>query len=332
MPRTLVKDLAPDCDVSSIVVEVLNPDVRKTSRGKDFFEFDGRDDSGKIGFKVWEPTKSPAGYQEADDLKAGCIAQIKVTEVTLFRGAPQVKGFTYQIITEDDPRYKKYVDLVRFGPSPEEVGGLVESTRKMLAQIRHPQLKKMCLAYLDGNEERFRHCPAAPFQEGHHGYEGGFAKHVCAVMDLAHHHAKRIGKKYVSEDVVLAGAFLHDIGKFTAYVEKGLNRTTVGRLLGHIAIALPIVDRLCEEYGVDAETAAMVKHIVVSHHGTREYGSPEKPQTIEAEIVAWADMADSRAEAVRMKLQSGLLPGEFVGNAKYGQYTAYVPPELVEEE
>lgn len=327
--RTAVKDLLPGRDVAKIVVEVLDPNVRQTSQGNDYFQFIGRDDSGSVGVKVWDPVKLPkGGYKEENDLQSGCIAQITVTEVIEYRNAPQIKSFTYKIIPESDPRYNKYASLVKFGPTAEEVDEFMGLVRKMLAKIQHPQLKKMCIAYLDENNERFKQCPASPHKDGHHGYNGGFAKHVCGVMRIAHMHAKLVGEKYASMSVVLAGAFLHDIGKFAAYSEKGMNRTTAGRLLGHIAIGLPLVDRLCESHGVDEETATMVKHIVVSHHARREYGSPEEPQIIEAEIVAWADMADSKVESVRMKLQNGLVPGNFVGNPAYGQHTAYLPPDV----
>jgi len=331
--RTPVKELSPGDDVRTIVVEVLDPSIRKTSAGKDYFQFTGRDDSGSVDFKKWTPTKLPdGGYKEEQELRSGSIVQVKVTEVTEYRGSPQVKGFTYKVVPEDDQRYEKYAAMTKFGPSDKELDGIMGQMREMLSSISHPQLRKMCLAYLDENAARIRQCPAAPHKDGHHGYDGGFAKHVSGVMRLAKTHAEMVGSKFVSMSVVLAGAFLHDVGKFGAYTERGLDRTTAGRLLGHIAIGLPIVDRLCEEHGVDAETATMVKHIVVSHHGRKKYGSPEEPQTIEAEIVAWADMADSRVEGVRMKLQNGLSPGDFVGNPKYGQHTAYVPPEPVEEE
>jgi 3'-5' exoribonuclease len=314
-----------DCD-ATVIVKVLEPDLKKTSRGSDYVQFVGQDSSGTIAFKVWEPRRAKGGgYQEHKDLLEGRIVQCHVRNIQDFNGQRQIKTFTYDIIEEGDPRYAECAAQVRVGPTDAELDEYMGHVEKMLASIKHAGLRKATQSFLESNREEFRKCPASPHREGHHGYEGGMLKHTCDVMRLAAFHAKMVGKKFVSMDVVLAGAFLHDIGKFETYGLK-LSRTTAGRLLGHVAIGLAAVSRLMEEHGVDGETSVMVQHIVVSHHGTREYGSPEKPQTIEAEIVCWADMADSKAEAVRMKLEGGLKPGEFAGNANYGVYTAYLPP------
>jgi 3'-5' exoribonuclease len=323
---TPVRDLVVgDCD-ATVVVKVLEPDLKKTSRGSDYLQFVGQDSSGTVAFKVWEPRKAKGGYyQEHKDLQEGRIAQCHIRQINDFNGQRQVKTFTYEVIGEDDPRHAECAAQVRVGPTEAELDEYMASLEQMLTRIKHAGLRKATQAFLESNREKFRKCPASPHREGHHGYEGGMLKHTCDVMRLAMFHAKLVGKKFASVDVVLAGAFLHDVGKFETYGLK-LGRTTAGRLVGHIGLGLPLVSRLMEEHGVDGDTSVMVQHIVVSHHGTREYGSPEKPQTIEAEIVCWADMADSKAEAVRMKLEGGLRPGEFAGNANYGVYTAYLPP------
>lgn len=325
--RTLVKDVQVGKDLDdSIVVEVMNPEMRKTGQGKDFFQMTGRDSSGTVVFKVWQPHKLPdGGYAEKEELKSGTIIRCEVREVIEWNSQIQIKSFDYRVIPLDDPQYEKYQDMVRFGPSTKELDGAIERVRRMVSEISDPKLNKMCLGFLDSNKARIKSCPASPHEAGHHGYAGGYLKHVEGVMRLARVHAKMI-EGYASLDVVVAGAFFHDIGKLTAYAERGLARTRSGRLLGHIALGLPVVNSLCDEHGVDEETAMMILHIVTSHHGKKEYGSPEEPHTIEAEIVCWADMADSRVEAVRMKLQNGLPAGDFVGTAKYGVHTAYLPP------
>lgn len=332
MNRTDVKDLGFGKTEEMIVVEVLDPQMRKTSTGGDYFQFVGRDGTGAIDFKVWKPKLIPGGCQEKEDLPAGTIAKFKVTDVNDYRGTRQIRGFTYDVIPPGHEKCDQYAEQVRFGPSDAELDEFVGLVRKALSGISHPQLKKACQSFFKSTLARFRQCPASPHKDGHHGYDGGYAKHVHGVMKLARVHAKMVGDKYVNLDLVTAGAFFHDVGKFASYAEKGLNRTKAGRLLGHIAQGLPVVAKLCEEHGVDDETATMLQHIVVSHHGKKDYGSPEIPMTIEAEIVCWADMADSKVEHVRMKLQNGLPPGEFVGNHNFGIHTAYLPPEPEGEE
>ena len=257
-----------------------------------------------------------------------------IKEVTEWSGFKQVtKLAEFTVIDPDEPEYAKSKESVSTAPTKKELDVYFARMKAMLSEISHPALRKMCLMFLKEREDDIRTYPGAPHEDGHHAYDGGYLIHVSNVMRLARFHAQKIiGKEYVSSDVVVAGAFFHDIGKFDTYVKRGLSRTRDGILLGHIVLGIPVLSGLCEKFSVDKDTAAMVLHILISHHGIREFGSPEKPMTLEAEIVCRADMADSKAEGVRMKLQGGLASGDWKGTAQYGRHTAYAQPELESED
>jgi len=333
--RTPIAEIQPGDADFTIWAECVSPGIRTKKDGSDYFQVTLRDRSGSIGVRIWTPTKLPGGgYAEEVNMKHGAIVSCVPAGVSEWNGTKQLKGFReVTIIEPDDPNYAEVRGAVSTAPTRKELDVYFSLMKKMLSEISHPALRKMCLAFLKEREDDIYTYPGSPHEEGHHGYDGGYLIHVTNVMRLARFHAQKILEgKFVSPDVVVAGAFFHDVGKFGTYAKRGLSRTREGAMVGHIILGAPVLIGLCEKFGVDRETATMVLHILTSHHGKKEFGSPEVPQTIEAEIVCWADMADSKAEAVRMKLQGGLTPAEWRGNAQYGRHTAYVQPEFDTED
>lgn len=334
--RTPIAEIRPGAAGITILAECISPEIRKTSKGADYFQMTLRDRSGSIGVRIWTPRKLPdgSGYVEDSELKHGDIASFEIQEVKDWNGYTQVTKFDeFTVMNPDESGYAEAKEKVSTAPTRKELDVYFALMKKMLSDISHPALRKMCLAFLKERTEDIRSYPGAPHEDGHHGYDGGYLIHVTSVMRLARFHAQKVlNGKFVSTDVVVAGAFFHDIGKFDTYASRRLKRTRDGILLGHIVLGIPVLSALCEKFEVDKETASMLLHILISHHGKREFGSPEKPMTIEAEIVCWADMADSKVEGVRMKLAGGLTPSDWKGNAQYGKHTAYVQPEFDGEE
>jgi len=334
MTRTPIAEIQGGNTDITIWAECLSPVMRAKKDGKVFFSVTLRDTSGSIDVRVWEPTELSDGtYAEEIGMKHGTMVSCVPKELKDWNGTLQVVGIAEITVVEPgDSNYTEVKEAVSTAPTEKELDRYFGLMKKMLSDISHPALRKMCLAFLEERTEDIRTYPGAPYVEGHHGYVGGYLIHVTNVMRLSRYHAQKVLEgKFVSTDVVVAGAFFHDVGKFDTYVKRGLARTRKGTMVGHILLGAPVLIGLCERFEVDEETATMVLHILTSHHGRREYGSPETPQTIEAEIVCWADMADSKAEAVRMKLASGLTSAEWRGTASYGKHTAYVQPELEEE-
>ena len=143
----------------------------------------------------------------------------------------------------------------------------------------------------------FKRAPAA--KKMHHAYIGGLLEHTLSMTLLA----DKIAGHYsgVDRDLLIAGAVLHDIGKLRELsYQNTIDYTDEGRLLSHITIGIEMVNaKIAAIEGFPKETADLVKHMIVSHHGTRAFGSPEPPKTIEAVLLNYIDEIDSRVNAIR---------------------------------
>jgi 3'-5' exoribonuclease len=149
---------------------------------------------------------------------------------------------------------------------------------------------------------RYRRTPAA--NHIHHAFLGGLIEHVlsvCAMAGLAASHYS-----YIDRDLLLTGVILHDIGKiYELNYERGFSYSNDGQLLGHIQIGVRIVgDKLRGLPGFPPELRSLVEHMILSHHGKLEFGSPKVPQFPEALLLHYLDDMDSKMECMRALLES----------------------------
>ena len=132
---------------------------------------------------------------------------------------------------------------------------------------------------------------------GHHAKLGGLLLHVYEVASIARHIARTV--RHANVDLVVAGALLHDVGKVEAYSVSpvGFGHTPTGMLLGHVTLGALMLDRrlAAAQLPLSASQRNELLHLVLSHHGALEFGSPVQPMTPEAEIVHWADEASAKA-------------------------------------
>ncbi|HLV26118.1 MAG TPA: HD domain-containing protein [Gemmatimonadales bacterium] len=155
----------------------------------------------------------------------------------------------------------------------------------------------------DSFREQFERAPGST--RGHHAKVGGLLQHVAEVTRIACGIAKVMapsGGQPPNPDLVIAGAMLHDIGKVEAYSVSatGFDTTTAGHLIGHIVLGMQMLERrhsALAEPLCSAEQLMELQHLILSHHGSLEFGSPVRPMTIEAEIVHWADESSAKASA-----------------------------------
>ena len=310
-----VDEIVPETGEITVVVQVVNPKQGTTKTGAPFFQMDGRDSTGTMEFRQWLPDDGDESRiaASAEELQEGAIAVCRGEASKGWKKTVQMKSFQYRVVSPDNDQYAEYAKRVLPSIPAKEIDGYLKDMKGMLGEITYPALRDVCLGFLSDNEAAIGFTPGSPFDRGHHGYMGGYAKHVFGVMRLARHIAGTVPESFVDKDLVVAGAFLHDIGKFDAY--SGLSQTLEGRLLGHIIPGVVRLARVLDGTGVDDITAAFLAHIVTSHHDRRKWGSPVAPTCIEAEIVSQADLADSRIEEWRMQLEKG--------QVKAGVYSEY---------
>ena len=166
--------------------------------------------------------------------------------------------------------------------------------------------------------EQLKTWPAA--QTIHHAYRGGFLEHITKMAEIAAPLSASYG---ANADLVFAGVVLHDIGKLQelAYDGGTGSYTRDGNLVGHIALGLILVREAINGLsGFPTELRSQVEHLVASHHGTREYGSPVEPKTIEAFILNAVDELDAKINQVRRAISEDPSPDEFTAwNKRLGR-------------
>ncbi|HEY7189427.1 MAG TPA: HD domain-containing protein [Vicinamibacterales bacterium] len=174
--------------------------------------------------------------------------------------------------------------------------------------VENPWIATLLRTIVSSREHQMRTWPAA--QTVHHAYEGGLLEHILKVAQTA----DALAQAYEADrDLVFAGAVLHDIGKLeelTAASAPGYTRD--GNLLGHITLGVVIVREATSRLpDFPPDLRARLEHMIVSHHGSRQMGSPVEPMTVEAFILSAADDLDARIYQVRQHLAEDVGEGEF---------------------
>jgi 3'-5' exoribonuclease len=170
----------------------------------------------------------------------------------------------------------------------------VAQIKELVDRVQDPNVRALLQAFLEDRQvaEGLRHAPAA--KGIHHAYKGGLADHILSVMKLAH----RMADHYpmADRDLLIAGAMLHDIGKVTELsYEKNFDYTDEGKLIGHLVMtAQKIREKASRIPHFPPLLEHHITHLVLSHHGHLEFGSPKLPMTLEAFIVHIIDHLDSR--------------------------------------
>ncbi len=178
----------------------------------------------------------------------------------------------------------------------------------IIANMKDSVIQEVVKKVLESVKERFYLYPAAT--RNHHNFVGGLAYHTICMARMA----KPVVEQYpfLDEDLVLAGILLHDVGKVDELSAPMLPEyTNVGNLLGHISIMSNRIDRIATSLGYeDDERVILLKHLVLSHHGKLEYGSPVLPMIPEAEVLTILDNLDSRMYMMKQSIDASQ-PGTF---------------------
>lgn len=196
------------------------------------------------------------------------------------------------------------VDLADYLPvatrSTEE---LVAELRARVDSLTDPDLRALLDAFLADAAFLQRYATAPAAKTMHHVYLGGLLEHSLAVADLA----DDVSRRYpgVQRDLLVVGALLHDIGKVAELCyERSFDYTDEGKLIGHIVMGVEMVEEQVRQLpGFPRSLATLIKHLLLSHHGQYEFGSPKRPKTLEAVILNFLDDLDSKINGVRTHIE-----------------------------
>lgn len=286
--RVPIADLRPDTRVVGCYL-CTNKEIATTRDGREFLRLVLRDATGEVKALQFDPADDVL-----EELRAGHVVKIVGQYTASQQYGPQIK--LQQLYLLGDGEYDPAC-LVPVSPVP--LDDLERRLDELLDSVVDPGLRALVSRALDPEQEpgaTFRRAPAAVYH--HHAYLYGLLEHSLTVAEAAAAVADKNPR--VDRDMVVAGGLLHDIGKTAAYstdlFRPGL--TDEGRLRGEIVIGVGLLERLIrEETQLPTETATRLLHIVVSHHGLREKGSPAVPMTREAVVVHYCDDMTARLAA-----------------------------------
>jgi 3'-5' exoribonuclease len=225
-------------------------------------------------------------------LQAGHVVEV-TGEVQTYRDRRQLRVASLTHVP------KGGVDIYALLPSVGPVDRYWQTLDGWRREIEKPRLRAVVDLFYEEDDFRLRYeqCPAAVF--GHHAALGGLLKHTTEVAAIGRTVARACG---ADPELVLAGVLLHDIGKLEAYRWSGpFDTTDAGRLIGHVALGVLMLDRRIDEEPeppcTDRERELLL-HLILSHHGRQEWGAPVTPMTLEAEVLHWADNASAKTASV----------------------------------
>ena len=298
MERKLVKDFKEGEHINTnLLISSLVKGV--TNSGAPYLSLSLQDNSKAIDAKMWD-VKSEIEKQ----LAVGKVFNFDL-EINMYRNNLQAKVIKVFPISQSEINMEDYI----FN-SPISKDDLRKSIADGVNQINNENIAKIVNALLNYYSKDVYEYPAAA--KIHHNFIGGLATHVSGMIKLANALADIYPS--VNRDYLLGGVIIHDLGKIEEFESPILTEySTKGKLLGHISIIDARLLQIGKDLNLeDSEELLVLRHMVLSHHGEYEYGSPILPETLEAELLTYIDNIDSKV-AIIDKALSDVKVGEFSG-------------------
>jgi 3'-5' exoribonuclease len=271
---------------------VREKEIRTSVRtGKSWLELSLVDRTGNISAKMWDNFAALALTFEPND-----VIQVR-GRAKLYNG--QMELTLDQII----PVAERDYDLGDFLPhTPYDIEKLWAELQSAIGGMKNPWLRRLLSIVVDDPAiaSRLKRAPAAMVM--HHAYIGGLLEHVVSLIGLA----RAVSAHYseLDPDLLLTGVVLHDVGKIDELrYTRAIDYSDQGRLLGHITIGVSMVhEKIKAISGFSSPLAVLVEHLILSHHGSHEFGSPALPQIPEAVVLNFIDDVDSKMASMRSTL------------------------------
>lgn len=284
-PHVWVEDLKENDSVEGLYLAKVKR-LGTTRKGDPFLSITLGDRTGDVEARVWEGADVlSARFSEGDVVAVSGRAGSYRNEVQL-------------VLTRLD-RVQDVEDPTLFLESTNrDTREMMTALRELLGTLRNPDLRRLSERFLADREftASFKKAPAA--KNFHHGYLGGLLEHTLSVCELADAAASHYPE--LDRDLLLCGAFLHDIGKIREYTYRThMDYSDEGRLLGHVVLGTAMLEeKLAALKSFPRELAMRLKHLVVSHHGEFAFGSPKRPKFLEAFVLHLLDDLDAKVNGL----------------------------------
>jgi len=291
MKKTFVSELTGEQTITSFFL-VSAKELRNTKEGKPYLRLELCDRSGTVEARMWTKFEAVAHEVSREDI-------VKVeARVELYRDRTQLALVQLRKARPEEIELADYLPHTK-----EDVENMWAELLAHGQSIGNSWIRTLVLSILNDAAvaPRYKKAPAAKVM--HHAYLGGLLEHVVGLCGLA----KQVAAHYQPEldvDLLLTAAILHDVGKLDELCyERAIGYTTGGQLLGHIVMEVETVARAIDRIaGFPAELKTVVLHLLISHHGEYEFGSPKLPMIREALVFHYLDDLDSKMAAARTAL------------------------------
>lgn len=268
-----------------------------TQKGAPYLNLVLQDASGTVDAKLWD-----AKPEDEKDIKAGEILEFTF-EVLNYNHSLQLRVLEHRVLPPEEVDKSQFIVSSEY--TKEE---LKEGIRTVVQSIQNETYRSLVEGMLERVPEVFYEYPAA--SSIHHSYLGGLAEHTLGLVKLCQEMVRLY--PFLDYDLLISGAVIHDIGK-TAELGGLISGeyTTEGKLIGHISICHGWLVEVIEQKGLqEKEESLLLRHMVLSHHGKLEFGSPIMPELPEAEALSMIDNLDARMNTLQHALQS-VQPGKW---------------------
>ena len=288
----MIRPLSPSCiaeirdnDVFTDVLLIVSAEKRVTAAGKSYLDMTLADATGSINAKFWDGTR--------DVPPAGCVMDVRAVGNN-YNGRMQLRIEKFNVRTPTDADMKKLV-----ASAPEDPDRMLEEISQAADQIRDSDIRRITKRLLEKAGPRLRTFPAA--KQMHHAYRSGLLYHTVTLLRLA----KAILGVYphLNSSLLIGGAIIHDLAKITEMDagDKGVvsDYTVDGKLIGHLVRMVAEIEIVSRELDVPSQKAVLLEHMILSHHGQPDYGSPKPPMFPEAEVLHTIDNLDAHLAAMQ---------------------------------
>jgi len=286
-PRRYVNQLGENEPINQVFV-LGDKQLRQNRNGNLYLQMRLSDSTGAVTGMLWN-----ASNDTASDVKNGDYVLVD-GNTQYFNGAIQVIAKKIKVAEPGSYSEEEFVRV-----STAELEQRQSRVAELLRELDNADLRDLAECFLEDGDfmERFSRAPAAV--KNHHAYHGGLIEHVVQLMELA----RTVGSHYaqIDTDLLVFGAFLHDLGKLDELsYDRDLAYTDEGQLIGHLVMGVHILQARLEQFAQRREEpfpedlALRLKHMIVSHHGKLEFGSPKVPMTLEAIALHYLDDLDAK--------------------------------------
>lgn len=282
-----------DGEEMDIVVLIRSAQLRYNKKNNPYLVIQFSDNSGEIRGNYWD-----ANNQDVATFTAGTVVELNGKREE-YQGRPQIRIYSLRVI---GPQEGYEIDQF-IKSAPESINDMEEEINKFIAQIQNKVWKTIIEYLLNKWDKRFYDYPAG--KSNHHAVRGGLAFHTLSMLK----DAKGLADNYtqVNRSLLYAGCILHDMGKVLELTGPAATKYTAeGNLVGHLVLIDEQIMLAANDLNFDlkSEDLLLLRHMVLSHHGRYEYGSPKLPSLLEAELLHRIDDLDATVYAVTNALQN----------------------------